>query len=473
MEGSRSPLALDSPGAGGLVEQLQGALETRDPRSLGSASLFSQRPLLDQLRPPGFSATTTVSAGADPQSGGLHGPQVQPEGLCLDMGQRGQGASWPPVRTAGGAGAGPDPGSGSERQEQRLSGRLGPILWTQDRQPLSPEAGSGEARPLAAGPSWPAASTDARTSDVPMFPSLKAERAVSVLRRKQRGRAGACRLRPLLGPAPTRPRLWSGSSCPGDGLAGLLWAQAPAAGLWGGRRIPHARTRYAGTCPALAALSGTCGLAPRDSPKALEDEEEEPQSLLREQGLREAHVQLVRGMQEWPDGCVYRGQFGLGTKLGYGEFSWPTGESYHGQFYRDHCHGLGTYKWPQGSSFTGTFYLSAREGYGTMFLKARLFQVSPAAPGGPGCGPLAPAGRWAGSATASQGPGGAVRLRGDGGGGLVPTLMPGRQGAAFCYRLSQPASLGASPAALLAPLCFCRSTVQSGALHCAVLGFCP
>uniref|UniRef100_G1Q399 Ankyrin repeat and MYND domain containing 1 n=1 Tax=Myotis lucifugus TaxID=59463 RepID=G1Q399_MYOLU len=80
------------------------------------------------------------------------------------------------------------------------------------------------------------------------------------------------------------------------------------------------------------------------------------------------------GVQEWQDGCVYRGHFGLDMKLGYGEFSWPTGESYHGQFYRDHRHGFGTYMWPDGSSFTGMFYLSFREGYGTMYMKTRLFQ---------------------------------------------------------------------------------------------------
>ncbi|XP_037588103.1 ankyrin repeat and MYND domain-containing protein 1 isoform X5 [Cebus imitator] len=115
--------------------------------------------------------------------------------------------------------------------------------------------------------------------------------------------------------------------------------------------------------------------ASRDVSEASEKEEEESEGPLRVQDLKEAHLQLVQGVQEWPDGCVYRGQFGLNTKLGYGEFSWPTGEMYHGQFYRDHCHGLGTYTWPDGSSFTGTFYLSHREGYGAMRMKTRLFQA--------------------------------------------------------------------------------------------------
>uniref|UniRef100_G1RT64 Ankyrin repeat and MYND domain containing 1 n=1 Tax=Nomascus leucogenys TaxID=61853 RepID=G1RT64_NOMLE len=114
--------------------------------------------------------------------------------------------------------------------------------------------------------------------------------------------------------------------------------------------------------------------ATRDVSAAPEKEEEESEGPLRAQDLREAYIQLVQGVQEWQDGCMYQGEFGLNMKLGYGEFSWPTGESYHGQFYRDHCHGLGTYMWPDGSSFTGTFYLSHREGYGTMYMKTRLFQ---------------------------------------------------------------------------------------------------
>ena len=64
----------------------------------------------------------------------------------------------------------------------------------------------------------------------------------------------------------------------------------------------------------------------RDVPDAPEEEEEESQGPPREQDLKEAYIQLVQGMQEWPDGCVYRGDFGLDTKLGHGEFSWPTGE---------------------------------------------------------------------------------------------------------------------------------------------------
>uniref|UniRef100_A0A2K5JBN9 MYND-type domain-containing protein n=1 Tax=Colobus angolensis palliatus TaxID=336983 RepID=A0A2K5JBN9_COLAP len=125
----------------------------------------------------------------------------------------------------------------------------------------------------------------------------------------------------------------------------------------------------------LGPLKNDAVFATRDVSASSEKEEEESEGPLRVQDLKEAYIQLVQGVQEWQDGCIYRGEFGLNMKLGYGEFSWPTGESYHGQFYRDHCHGLGTYVWPDGSSFTGTFYLSHREGYGTMYMKTRLFQT--------------------------------------------------------------------------------------------------
>ncbi|XP_040608940.1 ankyrin repeat and MYND domain-containing protein 1 isoform X3 [Mesocricetus auratus] len=104
------------------------------------------------------------------------------------------------------------------------------------------------------------------------------------------------------------------------------------------------------------------------------EDDEESEAPPRERDLKGTYIQLVQGVQEWQDGCVYRGDFGLNMKLGFGEFSWPTGETYRGQFYRDHCHGVGTYTWPDGSSFTGMFYLSQREGYGTMFMKTKLFQ---------------------------------------------------------------------------------------------------
>uniref|UniRef100_A0A8C9M3P7 Ankyrin repeat and MYND domain containing 1 n=1 Tax=Panthera tigris altaica TaxID=74533 RepID=A0A8C9M3P7_PANTA len=74
------------------------------------------------------------------------------------------------------------------------------------------------------------------------------------------------------------------------------------------------------------------------------EEEEESEGPPRGQDLKEAYIQLVRGVQEWQDGCVYQGDFGLDMKLGYGEFSWPTGEV--GGFRGCPRQGLGTAAWP-------------------------------------------------------------------------------------------------------------------------------
>ncbi|XP_006151982.1 ankyrin repeat and MYND domain-containing protein 1 isoform X2 [Tupaia chinensis] len=127
------------------------------------------------------------------------------------------------------------------------------------------------------------------------------------------------------------------------------------------------------TSEALRVLESPAVLIQRYVPEAPE-EDEESEGTPRGQDLKEAYIQLIQGVQEWHDGCVYRGEFGLDMKLGYGEFTWPTGEAYRGQFFRDHRHGVGTYTWPDGSSFTGMFYLSRRDGYGTMFMKTRLFK---------------------------------------------------------------------------------------------------
>lgn len=64
----------------------------------------------------------------------------------------------------------------------------------------------------------------------------------------------------------------------------------------------------------------------RDPPVDFGEDEEESEGPRREQDLKGTYIQLVQGVQEWQDGCVYRGEFGLDMKLGYGEFSWPTGE---------------------------------------------------------------------------------------------------------------------------------------------------
>ncbi|KAG7488355.1 hypothetical protein MATL_G00034500 [Megalops atlanticus] len=74
------------------------------------------------------------------------------------------------------------------------------------------------------------------------------------------------------------------------------------------------------------------------------------------------------GVQEWPDGSRYVGEFVNGLKHGKGVFTWANGEFYDGSFYKDYRHGNGTYTWSGGSRFTGKFYRNRKEGYGTQHL---------------------------------------------------------------------------------------------------------
>ncbi|XP_078420752.1 ankyrin repeat and MYND domain-containing protein 1 [Cetorhinus maximus] len=81
------------------------------------------------------------------------------------------------------------------------------------------------------------------------------------------------------------------------------------------------------------------------------------------------------GVQEWPSGWKYEGEFEGNLKHGQGVFQWANGEYYVGQFYKDHRHGKGTYVWPDGNKFTGMFYLDRKDGYGTLEMKdGSIFQ---------------------------------------------------------------------------------------------------
>ncbi|XP_062411975.1 ankyrin repeat and MYND domain-containing protein 1-like [Sardina pilchardus] len=79
------------------------------------------------------------------------------------------------------------------------------------------------------------------------------------------------------------------------------------------------------------------------------------------------------GVQQWPDGSRYEGEFKNDLKHGVGVYSWPNGEIYKGSFYKDYRHGKGTYTWPDGSKFSGKFYLNRKEGYGVQLLPDSSF----------------------------------------------------------------------------------------------------
>uniref|UniRef100_A0A667XMP9 Ankyrin repeat and MYND domain containing 1 n=1 Tax=Myripristis murdjan TaxID=586833 RepID=A0A667XMP9_9TELE len=74
------------------------------------------------------------------------------------------------------------------------------------------------------------------------------------------------------------------------------------------------------------------------------------------------------GVQEWPDGSRYEGDFVSGLKHGKGKYTWANGEYYKGSFYKDYRHGEGVHCWPTGHKFTGKFYLNRKEGYGLQLL---------------------------------------------------------------------------------------------------------
>ncbi|KAL3047085.1 hypothetical protein OYC64_021333 [Pagothenia borchgrevinki] len=108
------------------------------------------------------------------------------------------------------------------------------------------------------------------------------------------------------------------------------------------------------TCKGVAAVPGRGFVEPGESKQS--------------DGLRGAQSGEERrqglGVQEWPDGSRYEGEFVNGFKHGNGKYTWRNGEFYEGSFYKDYRHGDGVYCWPTGHRFTGKFYLNRKEGYG-------------------------------------------------------------------------------------------------------------
>lgn len=56
------------------------------------------------------------------------------------------------------------------------------------------------------------------------------------------------------------------------------------------------------------------------------EESNEQQDILVEDDLNNNRLEYKSGVQEWPDGSFYRGEFSFDLKLGYGEFAWDNGE---------------------------------------------------------------------------------------------------------------------------------------------------
>lgn len=52
---------------------------------------------------------------------------------------------------------------------------------------------------------------------------------------------------------------------------------------------------------------------------------------------------FLLGIEKWPDGSRYEGQFFEGKKHGKGCFSWADGSSYEGDFVENNIHGNGCF----------------------------------------------------------------------------------------------------------------------------------
>lgn len=59
------------------------------------------------------------------------------------------------------------------------------------------------------------------------------------------------------------------------------------------------------------------------------------------------------GVQFWPDGRMYSGQFVGDHKDGHGVFNWPDGREYDGAWKAGKTHGPGTYKNKEGEKKKG------------------------------------------------------------------------------------------------------------------------
>uniref|UniRef100_A0A3Q2GI19 Ankyrin repeat and MYND domain containing 1 n=1 Tax=Cyprinodon variegatus TaxID=28743 RepID=A0A3Q2GI19_CYPVA len=70
------------------------------------------------------------------------------------------------------------------------------------------------------------------------------------------------------------------------------------------------------------------------------------------------------GVQEWPDGSKYEGEFVEGLKHGKGLYCWPTGHTFTGKFYLNRKEGYGHFSFPGGAVFQGLYHRDQRFGPG-------------------------------------------------------------------------------------------------------------
>ena len=71
------------------------------------------------------------------------------------------------------------------------------------------------------------------------------------------------------------------------------------------------------------------------------------------------------GIQIYPDGAKYIGEFKDSKQHGKGSYIWPNGDKYVGQWKHGKHEGEGIYTWSQGDEYSGQWKNDKREGKGT------------------------------------------------------------------------------------------------------------
>ena len=81
------------------------------------------------------------------------------------------------------------------------------------------------------------------------------------------------------------------------------------------------------------------------------------------------------GVEIWPDGSRFEGNFYEGLKHGKGHFKWRDGSSYEGDFNLNHIEGRGVFVWSDGSSYSGEWHNDMVHAIVTVAARSRKLSV--------------------------------------------------------------------------------------------------